>query len=66
MTRRSTSRALAVRKLGDAEADRILSVELQVRAVVFRAQLGPADVFQANQGSVGVRLQNDVLELRAR
>ena len=51
------------RKLRHADAHRILPVKLQVAAVIFRAQLGPAHVFQPHQGSVGVGLQDDVVEL---
>ena len=42
------------RELGDAEADGIVSVEHQVRAVILGAEFGAADIFQANQSAVGI------------
>ena len=54
---------VGARKLGDTEAYGLASVEHQVRAVIFGAKFGPADILQANQCPVGVRLQNDVFEL---
>ncbi len=50
-------------ELRDAYPDRFLSVELQIRAVAFRPQLGPSHILQADQSSVGVGLENDVVEL---
>src|SRR6202041_3406282 len=50
-------------ELSDAHADCVLTVKLQVRTVIFRAQFGAAYILQADQGAVGIRLENYVLEL---
>ena len=50
-------------KLRYAKPDSILPVELQVGGVIFRAQFGVAHIFQANQSAIGIRLENDVVEL---
>ena len=51
-------------ELGDADPDRFVSVEHQIRAVVLGAEFGPAHILQPDQGSVGIGLQNDVVKLR--
>ena len=45
-------------------SDRILPVKLQIRRIVFRAQLRTPYIPQPNQRSIGIRFQNDVVELR--
>ena len=52
------------RELGNAETDRVISVEHQVRTVVLGAQFGAAYISQPNQGSIRVGFQNDVFKLR--
>ena len=51
-------------ELGDGDADRVAAVVVEVGAVIFGAEFGMADVFQANERAVGVALENDVVELR--
>ncbi len=53
---------IRARELGYADADSLVAVEGEDRAVVFGAQFGAADVFQANQGAVGAGLEDDIFE----
>ena len=52
------------RQLQHAEADRVARVEARRRGVALRAELGAADVVDADQRAVGRPLQDDVVELR--
>ena len=52
------------RELRDAKSDRVLPVELQIVAVALRAEFSMPDILQPDQRAVGVRFQNDVVELR--
>ena len=59
----STSSALALRELHDAEAHGLVAVEAQVGAVVLRAQLGAAHVLQTHERAVGRGFTTMSLEL---
>ena len=50
-------------ELSDGDADRFASVVVEVGAVVFGAEFGVADVFEADQGAIGIALEDDVIEL---
>ncbi len=52
------------RELRDGEANRIVSVVVEVRAVVFGAELGVTDIPEANERAVGIALEDDVVKLR--
>ena len=53
-----------VRELQDRDTHRGMPVVDQVRAVVLRSQFGPAHILEPDQGSVSIRLENNVFELR--
>ena len=50
-------------ELGDAEADGFVPVVIQIGAVIFGAELGVANVPQADERAIGIALQDDVVEL---
>ena len=52
------------RELRNSKSGRLLPVVEQVRGVTFRPQFRAPHIAQAHQSSVGVCLQNDVVELR--
>ena len=52
------------RQLEDAEADGVAPVESRRRRIAFGAQLGPADIANADERAVRRSLEDDVLELR--
>ena len=55
---------IGIRELRNSDAHSVVPVELQIGAVIFRAQFGASDVADPHQRAVGIGLQNDVFKLR--
>ena len=50
-------------KLSDRDTDRFAPVVIEVVGIVFGAEFGVADIFQANQRAIGIAFEDDVIEL---
>src|SRR5580700_11346714 len=50
-------------ELSDGDADGVASVVVEVGGVVFSAEFGVADIFEADQSAIGIALEDDLIEL---